>query len=135
MKISRLEWAALLLAAVFLAFALGWFLRDAAQAGPMEVRTERTLTQETPLVLPAPTPAPEELTKEEALAAAGGKININTAGVDELMLLPGIGEKRAEDIIAYREEHGPFRIVEDITDVSGIGEGILSRIIDYITVE
>ena len=134
MKISRLEWAALLLAAVFLAFALGWFLRDSAQAGPMEVRTERTLTQETPLVLPAPTPAQEELTKEEALAAAGGKININTAGVDELMLLPGIGEKRAEDIIAYRRANGPFRIPEELTEVPGIGEGILAGLIDYVTV-
>ena len=134
MKISRLEWAALLLAAVFLAFALGWFLRDAAQAGPMEVRAERTLIQETPLALPAPTPALEELTKEEALAAAGGKININTAGVDELMLLPGIGEKRAEDIIAYRRANGPFRIPEELTEVSGIGEGILAGLIDYVTV-
>ena len=134
MKISRLEWAALLLAAVFLAFALGWFLRDSTQAGPMEVRTERTLTQETPLVLPAPTPAQEELTKEEALAAAGGKIDINTAGVDELMLLPGIGEKRAEDIIAYRRANGPFRIPEELTEVPGIGEGILAGLIDYVTV-
>ena len=134
MKISRLEWAALLLAAVFLAFALGWFLRDSAQAGPMEVRVERTLTQETPLVLPAPTPAQEELTKEEALAAAGGKIDINTAGVDELMLLPGIGEKRAEDIIAYRRANGPFRIPEELTEVPGIGEGILAGLIDYVTV-
>ena len=75
---------------------------------------------------PAPSPSASE---------APGLININTAGSEELQTLPGIGEKRAEDIIAYREEHGPFRIVEDITDVGGIGEGILSRIIDYITVE
>ena len=134
MKISRLEWAALLLAAAFLAFAAGWFLRDSAQAGPMEVRTERTLAQETPLVLPASTPAQEELSKEEALAAAGGRININTAGVDELMLLPGIGEKRAEDIIAYRRANGPFRIPEELTEVPGIGEGILAGLIDYVTV-
>ena len=131
MKISKLEWAALLLAAAFLAFAAGWFLRDSAQAGPMQVRTERTLVRETPLVLPAPTPA---LSMEEALAAAGGRIDINTAGVDELMLLPGIGEKRAEDIVAYRRANGPFRIPEELTEVPGIGEGILAGLIDYVTV-
>ena len=134
MKISRVEWLAIVLAVAAAAFAAGWFLRDSAQAGPMQVRTERTLVQETPLVLPAPTPAQEELSKEEALAAAGGRIDINTAGVDELMLLPGIGEKRAEDIIAYRRANGPFRIPEELTEVPGIGEGILAGLIDYVTV-
>ena len=43
-----------------------------------------------------------------------------------LQTLPGIGEKRAEDIIAYREAHGPFRIAEDLTRVKGIGESILA---------
>ena len=49
--------------------------------------------------------------------------------------LPGIGEKRAADIIADREANGPFRLPEDLTRVSGIGEGILEGLIDYITVE
>ena len=65
---------------------------------------------------------------------AGEKININTAQLEELTALPGIGEKRARDIIAYRTQNGPFRIPEDLTRVSGIGEGILEGLIDYITV-
>ena len=87
-------------------------------------------------------PPPEETGPRQPSSApsrsaseAPGLVNINTAGSEELQTLPGIGEKRAEAIIAYREDNGPFRIVEEITNVSGIGEGILSRIIDYITVE
>ena len=64
-----------------------------------------------------------------------GKININTAGLEELQTLPGIGEKRAQAIVDDRETNGPFRIPEDLTRVSGIGEGILANIIDRITVE
>ena len=45
----------------------------------------------------------------------------------------GIGEKRAEDIIAYRQANGPFRIPEELTEVPGIGEGILEGLIDYVT--
>lgn len=68
-------------------------------------------------------------------AAAPDKVNINTASAEELETLPGIGEKRAADIIADRAANGPFRIPEDLTRVSGIGEGILEGLIDYITVE
>ena len=128
MKISRLEFVALLLAAVFAAFAAGWFFRGQAAPQPVRVETERTLTQETPQALPAPTPSPSAQSKEDTLAG-GAKINLNTAGVDELMTLPGIGEKRAGDIIAY----GPFRIPEELTEVPGIGEGILEGLIDYVT--
>ena len=123
MKISRLEFVALLLAAVFAAFAAGWFFRGQAAPQPVRVETERTLTQETPLALPAPTPSPSAQSKEDTLAG-GAKINLNTAGVDELMTLPGIGDRRA---------NGPFRIPEELTEVPGIGEGILEGLIDYVT--
>ena len=118
MKISRLEFVALLLAAVFAAFAAGWFFRGQAAPQPVRVETERTLTQETPLALPAPTPSPSAQSKEDTLAG-GAKINLNTAGVDEL--------------IAYRQANGPFRIPEELTEVPGIGEGILEGLIGYVT--
>lgn len=61
-------------------------------------------------------------------------MNLNTAGMDELMTLSGIGESRAQAILTYREENGGFSSIEDIKNVSGIGEGIFERIKNMITV-
>ena len=51
-----------------------------------------------------------------------GQININTAGVDQLSKLPGIGKKKAERIISFRKKNGRFRKTRDIMKVKGIGE-------------
>ena len=67
-------------------------------------------------------------------AADDGRININTADVAALCSLPGIGESRAEAIIAYREEHGEFQKIEDIMEVSGIKEGMYAKLKDRIKV-
>lgn len=63
-----------------------------------------------------------------------GKININTAAAEELVSLSGIGEGRAADIIAYREENGAFSRIEDIMKVSGIGEKTFEEIKEQIKV-
>jgi len=63
-----------------------------------------------------------------------GKININLAPSAELEELPGIGPTLAARIIAYREEHGPFENIEDLTRVSGIGPKTLDGFRDLITV-
>ena len=62
-----------------------------------------------------------------------GKVSINTAGVEELSTLNGIKEARAKKIIEYRETNGPFKALEDIKNVSGIGESIFAKIKDSIT--
>lgn len=62
------------------------------------------------------------------------KVNINTADAAELQQLSGIGEKKAADIIKYREENGSFQTVEDLTKVSGIGEKTLENLKDSITI-
>jgi competence protein ComEA len=67
-------------------------------------------------------------------SAAGEKININLATAEELESLPGIGEVLAQRIIDYREEHGPFASVDDLVDVSGIGEATLEELRDLVTV-
>ena len=64
----------------------------------------------------------------------GAKVNINTAGVEELDQLPGIGPAIAQRIIDYRNEHGEFKKVEDIQEVKGIGDAKFSEIKDSITV-
>ena len=62
-------------------------------------------------------------------------VNINTADVEGLTSLSGIGETRAKAIIAYREENGDFKTKEDIKNVSGIGDSIYSNIEKMITVD
>lgn len=62
------------------------------------------------------------------------RININTATKEELMTVPGIGEAKAESILAYRQENGNFISVEDIMQVAGIKEALFGRIKNYIRV-
>lgn len=61
------------------------------------------------------------------------QVDINTAGMEELMTLPGIGEVRAQAILDYRAEHGPFRYPEDLIRVDGIGEKTVYGLLDYVT--
>lgn len=63
------------------------------------------------------------------------KLNINSADEAELTLLPGIGDTLAAAIVQYRQENGDFAAVEDIMNVSGIGEKRFENIRDYITIE
>lgn len=62
------------------------------------------------------------------------KVNINTANIGELTTISGIGEKTAMKIIEYRETNGKFKTIEDIKNVSGIGEAKYENIKDYICV-
>lgn len=64
-----------------------------------------------------------------------GKVNLNTATKAELLSLNGIGESRAEAILAYRETNGGFSKIEDLKKVDGIKDGIFQKIREQITVE
>ena len=57
-----------------------------------------------------------------------GKINLNTATSEQMQTITGNGAKRAEDVIAYRESHGGFQSVDDLKNVSGIGDKTLDKI-------
>ena len=63
---------------------------------------------------------------------SGGLVNINSASKEELMTLPGIGESKADKIIAYREENGRFSTPEGIMEISGIKDGLYNKIKDKI---
>lgn len=69
-----------------------------------------------------------------AVSAQGGKVNINTASVSELQTLSGIGESKAAKIVEHREKNGLFKSVDDLTNVSGIGEKTLESLRDSICV-
>lgn len=64
-----------------------------------------------------------------------GLININTADETKLCELPGVGESRARAIIQYRKEHGDFKTIEEIQNVSGIKSGLFTKIKDLIKVQ
>ena len=61
-------------------------------------------------------------------------VNLNTATLEELTSLPGIGESTAQKIIDYRKQNGKFKVIEDLKNVSGIGESKFDNIKDKITV-
>jgi competence protein ComEA len=62
------------------------------------------------------------------------KVNLNSAGAQELTSLRGIGQKTAAAIVEYRESHGPFKSIDDLVEVKGIGEKLLASLRDHVTV-
>jgi competence protein ComEA len=63
-----------------------------------------------------------------------GKININTASMEQLMEIPGIGEAKAKAIINYRETNGGFSSIEEVMNIEGVKEGVFSKMKEYIVV-
>ena len=76
----------------------------------------------------------KESYEETMESVSDGRININTADADKLTEIPGIGQTRAQAIIAYRTENGDFTCVEDIMKVSGIKNALFEKMKDFITV-
>ena len=69
------------------------------------------------------------------VSSGSGVVNVNSADASQLALLPRVGAKAAERIIAYRTEHGPFKKTSDLMQVKGIGAKTFERLSQYITVE
>ena len=84
------------------------------------------------IIIPTASPVEPTLTLP---AITEQKININEADKNELMLLPGIGEKRAEEIIRLRAEKGKFTAAEELMEIQGISMNLLEKIYDLIIVE
>lgn len=72
--------------------------------------------------------------KDDSNKKTNGLVNINTASLDEILTIKGIGETKAKSIIEYRDKNGKFKTIEDIKNVTGIGESLYSKIKESITV-
>lgn len=128
--ISRFEKGVLLLTAGFVLFTGGWFLAGQNTSEPY------TVTVSAPQEPSAPDPALEEASAEGERPDSllpDEVIDLNAADTYDLDRLPGIGPAKAEAILAYREEHGPFQSVDDLLSVSGIGEVTLENLRPYVT--
>jgi competence protein ComEA len=86
------------------------------------------------LALTAAMPPAVAASQAQGQAAPEARVNINTASADELTALPGIGPSYAQRIVEHREKNGPFKRVEDLLNVRGIGDKTFERIRDRITV-
>ncbi len=72
---------------------------------------------------------------EKGAGQSGDSVKINIATVKELAALPGIGKKKAEAIVAYRQENGSFNTVDDIKKIEGIGKKTFNKIREQVIVE
>ena len=129
-KLTKTEWLLLLLAAAFLLLmaAASFRMSKAAEGADYTITTQRQA--------PLPAEEAEEEPAEEPVEepAASGPVNVNTAGLEELDTLPGIGPALAQRIIDYREANGPFASLEELLEVKGIGEVTLEKFRDRASV-
>lgn len=121
---GRLEKLTLALTVLFAAGTLLWFLL------PRSDRLVPTVVEPAHSLRAAEVPA----LPEAPGILEGEVLDLNTASQADLTRLPGIGEKRAADIVAWREEHGGFSDTEELMEISGIGEGTYERAAPYVTV-
>ena len=113
--------------ALFVGFTLGLFVGRNTGSGTVTLAVS-------PQMQTAPTAAATAAAETVPEETVSFPVNINTADADTLTALPGIGQVLAERILAYRQQNGSFRAIEEITKVEGIGEKKAEAILDLITV-
>lgn len=106
----------------------------AADARPGAANLAQKLADGEQVVIPSQADAEQAAQDTSSSAKKGGKININTASATELQKLSGVGPALSERIVEYRESKGHFSSIEDLQNVSGIGETRFANLRDKICV-
>lgn len=134
MRLSRAERTIIALAVLAAVFTLGFF---AGRSGGSSfvVQTQEQVSQESTDAEQTTASAAESDASPAQEIISESKVNINTADSALLQTLPGIGDTLAGRIIAYREENGNFTIIDEITDVNGLGDKLFENLQDLITVD
>lgn len=129
--ISRYEAAALGVTAAFVLFTAGWFFAGQTESEPYTVTVQQAAVSD---ASSAAQPETADTQQPDSLLE-GERIPVNTADVYELDRLPGIGPAKAQAIVDYRTQHGPFQSTDQLLEVSGIGQATLEGLLDYITLD
>ncbi len=121
------SWLLICITVLFLGFLAGIFVGRNVFSEALPDNT---------FLIPAPQSAPMPTgTQTESNEIHEWRVNINTASVDELDLLPGIGPSIAQRIVDYRTEFGPFTQIMQLANVKGIGEATVRNLKDYVILE
>ena len=107
------------------------------QADDQQINLSEKIVDQQLIYIPKKGERFTQQTKEQSPSTtdqASEKINLNTADKTQLQTLSGIGEKKAEEIIKYREENGSFKTINDLTKVTGIGEKTVEKLKNSITI-